>query len=220
MALALIALTSCLLASYPAPAPPSASSAPPVGDPTPEPVAPQPDPTTAEPEVPAEPAEPDRVELRNGGLIEGRLIELVPKSHMTIEVRGTGKARTLNWAEVEYVQRGGGPREPVSAGKPTIAELATQSERIERKVKLGLGLAYGGYSMVGVSAISWLGYGWSRNTPWLIAAGVTTSISVGLLTSGAVIFFRARAERKELRKVILSATPLPRGGALGVAARF
>ncbi len=47
-----------------------------------------------------------------------------------------------------------------------------------------------------------------------------TSVTAGLLTAGGVFFFRARKERKELRTVILSATPTSHGGLVGVSGRF
>jgi hypothetical protein len=189
----------------------------------PEPVRPD-DPAHADPPSPTPPPPPDRVELRNGGVVDGSLVEVVPRSHVTILVQGTRQSRTFNWAEIEYVRRAGEPRQAASAGKPTIAELARASDRIERKQNIGLGLAYAGYVGTVFSAAAWIGVAFEfdarERVPLLVTASGLTAVTVGLLAGGGALFFKARREREDLRAVILSAAPTPGGATVGVSGRF
>ncbi len=161
----------------------------------------------------------DRVELRNGDQLEGELIEFVPHSHMTLRIRGTER-RTLQWAEVEYVQRAGEPRRPVSAGKPTIAELATESDHIQKEETIGLGFMYVAYSLTAPSLSTWIAFA-TRRTDRLLQLSVGTTVtSAALLAIGAGFFFHARVQRKRLRRVILSAAPTSSGALAGAVVRF
>jgi hypothetical protein len=53
-------------------------------------------------ELSTPPAPPDSVVLRNGGLIRGRIQEILPGDHLTIAM-DTGEMRRVSWAEVERV---------------------------------------------------------------------------------------------------------------------
>lgn len=101
------------LLPMPALAQPAAAEAP--APPAPPP-APATTPNTATPAAPA-PAGADEVLLKNGGMLRGDVIELMPDDHVTILVGG--ERREIPWGEVETVTRGKYAPEPAPAAPPT-----------------------------------------------------------------------------------------------------
>ncbi|MBX7080854.1 MAG: hypothetical protein K1X88_16770 [Nannocystaceae bacterium] len=51
----------------------------------------------------------DEVELRGGGFVRGRIIELLPNTRVVILLDGTGERREIPWDDVADVRRGGTP---------------------------------------------------------------------------------------------------------------
>lgn len=112
---------------------------------------------------------------------------------------------------------------PAATG-PSRAELAAESDRIERQKNIGLGLAYAGAVAMVVAGGSWAGFGVTKAAdspaanPLLVTAAVSSAATVALLTCGGVLFFRSRERRKQWRKAALSGYASPQGG--GVVATF
>ncbi len=216
---------------------PEAATAPeavaaPVPKPQPDPVptpeaAPTPAPAATPQPAPASAvATEDRVDLRDGGMLIGRVVAVQKGSYVTIVVSQTGESRTIGWALIDAYRMGAGPEQVASRGKPTIAELARESDSIERQKNIGLGLAYGGYVSAAISLGLWAGAGVSYQVeggqpePVLVAAVVSTAVTAGLLVGGGVMFFKSQERRRELRKVQVSGGWLPGGGGLTVQGRF
>ncbi|MEZ4450091.1 MAG: hypothetical protein R3B09_11495 [Nannocystaceae bacterium] len=80
-----------------------------------------------EPEV-GEPSEPssapaEQVELRNGGKVQGSIIELLPGDSLTIVSAATGETKTFRWAEIaRYTQSGAWVRADEAGGSTPAAE--------------------------------------------------------------------------------------------------
>lgn len=220
-----------------APAPVPAPTAEPAPAPAPSPAAAEPEPEAvaesapapaeakAEPETP-EPRGADRVNLRDGGMLVGRIVAVQKGSHVTIVLAETTESRTVGWALIDAYQFSGKEEEIASRGRPSIAELAAESDSIERQMNIGLGLLYGGYVMGGVTLITWGGYAYAESTghqphtPWLVAAGLSTAVTIGCLVGGGVMALRARERRIELRKVQVGASWAPGGGTVALRGRF
>ncbi len=66
---------------------------------------------------PVAPAGGDIVFLENGGLYRGRLTEIVPGDHVTVQVEG-GDAKTIPWAEIERIVAANGPAAAPSILRP------------------------------------------------------------------------------------------------------
>ncbi len=91
----------------------------------------QPVPYGAAPTTPPPPAQPptytaptavgaggDTVVLKNGGMIRGTLIELLPNDHATIQMPN-GQSAIVQWAEIHHIERAAGPAPtPVSPTAP------------------------------------------------------------------------------------------------------
>lgn len=196
----------------PEPVPTPAAAPPPVATPVP---APQPVAVTE-----------DRIDLRDGGMLIGRVVAVQKGSHVTIVVSQTGQSRTVGWALIDAYRVDGGPEQIASRGKPSIADLAAESDSIERQKNIGLGLVYAGYVSTAISLSLWGGAGISYGIedgepePLFVAAAVSTAVTVGLLVGGGVMFFKAKDRRRELRKVQVSGGFLPGGGGLQLQGRF
>src|SRR5687767_325635 len=61
-------------------------------------------PASAQPEAAAG---DDLVVLQNGGMVRGKLLEVVPQTSVTIVSAATGQTRTIPWSEVAEVRRAG-----------------------------------------------------------------------------------------------------------------
>ena len=64
----------------------------------------------------------DIVTLKNGGMIRGRILEVIPDQSVTIVSAASGESKTFPWAEVASHQRGGEPA-PVAAPAPAAAPV-------------------------------------------------------------------------------------------------
>ncbi len=195
--------------ALPAEAPPVAQ-APPVAAPV---ATPQPTPSE------------DRIDLRDGGMLIGRVVAVQKGNYVTIVLANTGESRTVSWALIDAYRVAGEPEQIASRGKPTIAALAAESDSIERQKNIGLGLLYGGYVGGAISLGLWTATGVSTvyrddlNPMWT-ASVVSTAITAGLLIGGGVMFFKSKRRRAELRKVQISGTWMPGGGGLQLHGRF
>lgn len=49
----------------------------------------------------------DRVELRNGGMVQGSILEILPNDSLTIVSEATGARKTFSWSEIVGYERGG-----------------------------------------------------------------------------------------------------------------
>jgi hypothetical protein len=78
--------------------------------------------------APAQPAPADEVSLKNGGLVRGTIVSLDPGKEVIITVQGTNQTRTIPWAEVDKVNRGGQatapPPPPARPAPPAYGEPA------------------------------------------------------------------------------------------------
>lgn len=86
-------------------------------------------PATAETSTPAPGSDVDLVRLKNGGLVRGKLIELIPGDSVTI-VTATGKTREYKMSEVEYA--GSAAKDPQAAPAP-VAPVATDTSDFGEK---------------------------------------------------------------------------------------
>jgi len=199
-------------------APTSARKQPAVDD-APPVVAPTPDPTPA-----PTPAIEDRITLRDGGMMVGRIVAVQKGNYVTIVLAGSNESRTVSWALIDAYQVAGGPEQIASRGKPTIAELAAESDSIERQKNIGLGLAYGGYVSIPITLSLWTVGAFARDDATsdglFVSATVSTALTVGLLTAGGILFFKARERRRNLREVQVSGQWLRGGGGLSLQGRF
>lgn len=121
VALELVPAVALAQPSAPAPAPAPSTTAPPPSAPVAaDNVAPA-DPSGAA----TAPAGADEVLLRNGGMLRGDVVELIPDDHVTVLV--AGERRVIPWAEVETVNRGkyGASPSPAPAPSPVVAPAAT-----------------------------------------------------------------------------------------------
>ena len=138
-ALHLVILSSparALQPAQPAPAAP-APSAPvqPVPYATSQPVqygtapAPTPGPTAPAPQYAGVGVGSDIVVLKNGGMIRGTLVELLPNDHATVQLP-SGQSAIIQWTEIHHIERGAAPTPsgtptpaPVLAPTPTAAKM-------------------------------------------------------------------------------------------------
>ncbi|MBZ5715774.1 hypothetical protein [Nannocystis pusilla] len=75
-------------------------------------------------QVAAEPSGEDVVSLKNGGMIRGKVLEVIPDESVTVESAATGERKTFPWAEVAGVERAGAPaaaEDPIAAEPPPAA---------------------------------------------------------------------------------------------------
>ncbi len=62
---------------------------------------------------------PDTVVLKNGGMLRGTLVEVLPNDHATVQLP-SGQSAIVQWAEIHHIERGGAPAAAtaVPAGAP------------------------------------------------------------------------------------------------------
>jgi hypothetical protein len=62
---------------------------------------------------------PDTVVLKNGGMLRGTLVEVLPNDHATIQLP-SGQSAIVQWGEIHHIERGGAPAAaaPAPAGGP------------------------------------------------------------------------------------------------------
>jgi hypothetical protein len=70
-------------------------------------------PTPAPPQIyttppPGTAGTPDTVVLKNGGMIRGTLVEVLPNDHATVQLP-SGQSAIIQWAEIHHIERGGAP---------------------------------------------------------------------------------------------------------------
>lgn len=81
----------------------------------------------------AEPGAVDVVNLKNGGMIRGTILELLPNESVTIESAATGERKTFPWDEVASVERAGqtgGEAGPPLEAPPPVAEPVDVGPRV------------------------------------------------------------------------------------------
>lgn len=71
----------------------------------------------------------DVVHLRDGGLVRGRILELLPGISVTITSAADGQNKTFPWDQVEAVERADGP--PIAAVEPVVFEVGSLRVTIE-----------------------------------------------------------------------------------------
>jgi len=104
----------------------------------------------------------DELVLKNGGMMRGDVVEMIPGSHVVIVV--AGESRTIPWAEVERVDRNKHTPKPIEvAPSPSIPPTIPTGVRVHLDVRRGKtvelqrlvgGLYASGYGMT-VSGMSW-----------------------------------------------------------------
>lgn len=72
----------------------------------------------AEAPAAAAPSSADVVELRNGGLLRGTILEVLPNDSLTIESATTGERKTYPWSELAAYERGGARTDVVPRAEP------------------------------------------------------------------------------------------------------
>lgn len=79
---------------------------------------------------PAEAEASDVVELRNGGLLRGSILEVLPDDSLTIVSATTGERKTFQWSEIGSYERGGARTDvaPRTAPKPARPEPPPEPE--------------------------------------------------------------------------------------------
>lgn len=82
------------------------------------------DPAAETASAPAAPTSADAVELRNGGLLRGTILEVLPDDSLTIESATTGERKTFPWSEIAGYERAGTRTDvvPRAAPKPAKAK--------------------------------------------------------------------------------------------------
>ncbi|MFO0631370.1 MAG: hypothetical protein U0168_00820 [Nannocystaceae bacterium] len=81
----------------------------------------------------------DEVELRGGGFVRGRIVELVPNARVVILLDGTGERREIAWDDVADVRRSGTQAPaPDTAVRPTPAAEPTTPVLGRPRVHLSL----------------------------------------------------------------------------------
>lgn len=73
----------------------------------------------------------DIVNLKNGGMVRGKILELVPDESVTIESAATGEKRTYPWSDVAGVERGDQAGGPPAVEAPPPARPRGQQFHIE-----------------------------------------------------------------------------------------
>ena len=76
------------------------------------------------------PAAEDMVNLKNGGIIRGKILELIPDESVTIESAATGERRTYPWSDVAGVERGSQADAPPQAEAPPPERPRARGSRI------------------------------------------------------------------------------------------
>jgi hypothetical protein len=89
-----------------------------------------PPPPPAQPPAPNAMEGPDQVDLRNGGMVRGTLVEMEPGKDIVIIVQGTGEVRRIPWGMMTNITRGHGnreaPRAPSAGAAPPPPPSAPQ----------------------------------------------------------------------------------------------
>ena len=76
----------------------------------------------AAPTASASAAGSDVIDLKNGGILRGTLIDAIPNGHARIQL-ATGEIATVPWQDIAHIQRGAAaPAPPASAATPGDAE--------------------------------------------------------------------------------------------------
>jgi hypothetical protein len=74
--------------------------------------------------APASGARPDAVYLRNGGMVRGRVHEIIPGHHVTATLEATGEVRIIPWAEIDRVILGDATALPPPPGASILSAPA------------------------------------------------------------------------------------------------
>jgi len=69
----------------------------------------------------AAPASDDAVELRNGGVVRGKILEVVPDDSLVIESAASGERKTFAWADIASYERAGSRTDLVPRADPAPA---------------------------------------------------------------------------------------------------
>ncbi len=67
---------------------------------------------------------PDAVYLRSGGMVRGRVHEIIPGHHVTATLEATGEVRIIPWAEIDRVVLGDATALPPPPGASILASSA------------------------------------------------------------------------------------------------
>jgi len=94
-------------------------------------------------------AEPERVTLRDGSIVQGELVEKVPGDHITLKL-ATGEVRQIAWSDVVPEQAAPPPRVQVQQRAPATTHVAvtstkddTQLAQVMRQIDVRVVGAYG-----------------------------------------------------------------------------
>jgi hypothetical protein len=90
-------------------------------------------------------AEVERVDLRDGGAVQGELVERVPGDHVTLKL-ATGEVRRIEWAAIAAVAPGAGAGEPARRTMPVSVSSdhpGTSLYRVDRLATLITVRGYG-----------------------------------------------------------------------------
>ena len=90
-------------------------------------------------------ADVERVDLRDGSVVQGELVERVPGDHVTLKL-ATGEVRRIEWAAIAAVAPGAAPGEPAPRTTPVSVasdHQGTSLFRIDRLATLITGRGYG-----------------------------------------------------------------------------
>ena len=93
----------------------------------PLPVAAAPTAVVAVPVANAPGGRPDAVYLRSGGMVRGRVHEIIPGHHVTATLEATGEARVIPWAEIDRVVLGDATALPPPPGASILASTAASA---------------------------------------------------------------------------------------------
>ena len=85
----------------------------------------------AEPAAPAAPSSADAVELRNGGVLRGTILEVLPDDSLTIESATTGERKTYPWSEVAAFERSGARTDVVPRAEPKPSKTKPEADEPE-----------------------------------------------------------------------------------------
>lgn len=72
----------------------------------------------------------DVVALKDGGMIRGTLIELIPSDHATVQL-ATGQTAIIPWERIEHIERAGAPANAGAAPKAPRADAVTAWVHVE-----------------------------------------------------------------------------------------
>lgn len=102
-------------------------------------------PPSAAPSAPAPhagaPVGSDVIYLKNGGMLRGSIIDVIPNSHARIQLSATGEIVTVQWSEINRIEnaaRGPAPAGPAAPAAPAVKRVPAILVHIEspRKVRL------------------------------------------------------------------------------------